>query len=73
LISALFPSARKKCLLYYPPNHKLVGKKTISIRDLAREPIIMKEKGSGTRKLGASAKPLHGIGAFITDMTAHPK
>jgi DNA-binding transcriptional LysR family regulator len=33
------------------PNHKLAGKKTISIRDLAREPIIMKEKGSGTRKL----------------------
>jgi len=25
------------------------------------------------RKLGARAKPLHGIGAFMTEMTAHPK
>ena len=25
------------------------------------------------RKLGARAKPLHGIGAFMMEMTAHPK
>jgi len=25
------------------------------------------------RKLGARAKPLHGIGVFMTEMTAHPK
>jgi len=25
------------------------------------------------RKLGARAKPLHGIGAFMTEMTVHPK
>jgi len=67
------PFSQEEMLVILSPNHKLAGKKTISIRDLAREPIIMKEKGSGTRKLGARAKPLHGIGAFMTEMTAHPK
>jgi len=156
------PFSQEEMLVILSPNHKLAGKKTLSIRDLAREPIIMKEKGSGTRKLvsklfakkdltpnilmetgntefikqlvqrgdgisflvkaavttelkdkklatvpldgqkifldvsiayfkdqhlsppaqaffdilrklGARAKPLHGIGAFMTEMTAHPK
>jgi len=156
------PFSQEEMLVILSPNHKLAGKKAISIRDLAREPIIMKEKGSGTRKvvtelfakkdltpnilmetsntefikqlvmrgdgisllvkaavtaelsekklatvsmkgqkifldvsiaylkdqhlsppaqafldilrkLGAKAKPLHGIGAFMTEMNAHPK
>jgi DNA-binding transcriptional LysR family regulator len=45
------PFSQEEMLVILSPNHKLAGKKLISIRDLAREPIIMKEKGSGTRKL----------------------
>ncbi len=45
------PFSQEEVLVILSPSHKLAGKKTISIRDLAREPIIMKEKGSGTRKL----------------------
>ncbi len=54
-------------------DHQLECKKALSIKDLVREPIIMREKGSGTIKLGARAKPVHGIGAFMTEMTAHSK
>jgi len=45
------PFSQEEMLVILPPNHKLAAKKIISIQDLAREPIIMKEKGSGTRKL----------------------
>jgi DNA-binding transcriptional LysR family regulator len=45
------PFSQEEMLVILPPDHQLAGKKAISIRDLAEEPIIMKEKGSGTRKL----------------------
>lgn len=45
------PFSQEEMLVILPPDHRLAGKKAISIRDLTREPIIMKEKGSGTRKL----------------------
>jgi DNA-binding transcriptional LysR family regulator len=45
------PFSQEEMLVILSPNHKLADKKALSIRDLAREPIIMKEKGSGTRKL----------------------
>lgn len=45
------PFSQEEMLVILPPDNHLTLKKTISIGDLAREPIIMKEKGSGTRKL----------------------
>jgi DNA-binding transcriptional LysR family regulator len=45
------PFSQEEMLAILPPDHHLTLKKNISIKDLAREPIIMKEKGSGTRKL----------------------
>lgn len=45
------PFSQKEMLVMLSPDHHLTSKKIISINDLAREPIIMKEKGSGTRKL----------------------
>jgi len=45
------PFSQEEVLVILSPDHKLAGKKALSIKDLAREPIIMREKGSGTRKL----------------------
>jgi len=45
------PFSQEEVLVILSPSHKLAGKKALAIRDLAGEPIIMKEEGSGTRKL----------------------
>ena len=45
------PFSQEEMLVILPPDHHLSGKKTINFSDIAEEPIIMKEKGSGTRKL----------------------
>jgi LysR family transcriptional regulator for metE and metH len=38
-------------VLILPPNHRLANKGRISFEQFAQEPIIMKDPGSGTRKL----------------------
>jgi len=48
---SFIPFSQEEMLVILSPDHYLTSRKTISINDLAREPIIMKEKGSGTRKL----------------------
>lgn len=45
------PFSQEELIIILSPGHPLVNKKTLSIRELAKEPIIMKENGSGTRKL----------------------
>ena len=47
----LIPFSQEEMLVILSPHHTLAGKKMLSIQDLAREPIIMKENGSGTRRL----------------------
>ena len=46
-----FPFSREEMALIVAPGHPLTKKKKISFADLASLPFIMKEKGSGTRKL----------------------
>jgi DNA-binding transcriptional LysR family regulator len=46
-----FPFSREEMALIVSRRHPLVRKKSVSFADLAAEPFIMKEKGSGTRKL----------------------
>jgi len=46
-----FPFSSEEMALIVAPNHKLAKKKEITLNELAKEPFIMKEKGSGTRKL----------------------
>jgi len=46
-----FPFSREEMALIVAPDHPLAGKKEVSFKDLAKEPFIMKENGSGTRKL----------------------
>ncbi|MBN1226918.1 MAG: LysR family transcriptional regulator [Deltaproteobacteria bacterium] len=45
------PFSQEELIIILSPSHRLVNKETVSIREIAREPIIMKENGSGTRKL----------------------
>jgi len=45
------PFCREDLVVILPPGHRLKEKMVISVEDLADERIIMREKGSGTRKL----------------------
>ena len=46
-----FPFSKEEMAVIVSPDHHLTGKNSVSFRDLAKEPFIMKEIGSGTRKL----------------------
>jgi DNA-binding transcriptional LysR family regulator len=48
---AFIPFSREELVLILPPNHRLANKGSISFEQFAEEPIIMKDPGSGTRKL----------------------
>jgi DNA-binding transcriptional LysR family regulator len=45
------PFSQEELVVILAPDHHLAHKKGLSFRELAQEPIIMKEIGSGTRKL----------------------
>jgi DNA-binding transcriptional LysR family regulator len=53
--------------LVLAPNHPLTGRKSISLSVLAREPLIVRESGSGTRC--ALKKGLERAGLSLEDMT----
>jgi DNA-binding transcriptional LysR family regulator len=44
------PFKQNRLLLIVAPDHRLAGKKSVSVEDLKDDPMIMKEAGSGTRK-----------------------
>ncbi len=46
-----FPFSKEEMAVILAPAHPLTKRKVITLKDLANEPFIMKEKGSGTRKL----------------------
>lgn len=46
-----FPFSKEEMALIVAPGHPLTKKKAISFKELAQVPFIMKENGSGTRKL----------------------
>ena len=45
------PFSQEELVFILSPEHPLAVKKTVSFKDMKNEPIIMKETGSGTRKL----------------------
>lgn len=45
------PFSQEEMVLIVAPDHHLARKKAVFFKELAEEPIIMKETGSGTRKL----------------------
>jgi DNA-binding transcriptional LysR family regulator len=48
---AFIPFSREELVLILPPNHPLADKDSIRFEQIAAAPIIMKDPGSGTRKL----------------------
>lgn len=48
---AFIPFSREELVLILPPNHRLANKGSISFEQLSEESIIMKDPGSGTRRL----------------------
>ena len=46
-----YPFSKEKMAVIVAPGHPLTRKKAVSFEELAEEPFIMKEKGSGTRKI----------------------
>jgi DNA-binding transcriptional LysR family regulator len=46
-----YPFSKEEMAVIVTPGHPLTRKKAVSFKELAEEPFIMKEKGSGTRKL----------------------
>jgi len=45
------PFSQEELVFLVAPGHRLAQKKSVTFKELAEEPIIMKETGSGTRKL----------------------
>ncbi len=45
------PFSREELVLILAPEHRLARKRSISLAELEKEPIILKERGSATRKL----------------------
>ena len=48
---AFIPFSREELVLILSPNHRLADKDSIDFKQFAEEPIIMKDPGSGTRRL----------------------
>jgi len=46
-----FPFSEEEIVLITAPNHPLAGKTSVPFDEISKEPIIMKENGSGTRRL----------------------
>jgi DNA-binding transcriptional LysR family regulator len=47
---AFLPFKQDQLLLILPPNHHLAQRKSVSVKELVHDPMIMKEVGSGTRE-----------------------
>jgi len=47
---SFIPFSQEELVVILAPSHPLARKDAVSVRELAREPIIMKEVGSGTRR-----------------------
>ncbi|HKV43187.1 MAG TPA: LysR family transcriptional regulator [bacterium] len=48
---ASLPLIRDRLLVVLPPGHRLGHRSAVSVRDLRREPMILREPGSATRRL----------------------
>ena len=55
-----FPFAPNPLVVIAPREHPLVGRKNISLKEISREPFIMREPGSGTRDATLRVFAAHG-------------
>ncbi|NNF98305.1 MAG: LysR family transcriptional regulator [Desulfobacteraceae bacterium] len=57
---AYIPYSQEELVVIISVNHHLASRREVSIEELAKEPIIMKENGSGTRRVVSSLFESHG-------------
>ncbi|MBW1720635.1 MAG: LysR family transcriptional regulator [Deltaproteobacteria bacterium] len=57
----VIPYTREEFCLITPPQHRFAGMKSVSLKDLKDEPIIIRENGSGSRYAMLSLLETHGI------------
>jgi len=65
------PLSREDLVVIAAPTHPLVRKGSVPVPELAREPIIMKEPGSGTRKVVSDLLARHGCAPNILMETSN--
>ena len=57
----ILPYSKEEFCLVVSPKHRFAARETVSIKELAGEPIIIREEGSGSRKAILSLLKEHGI------------
>ena len=57
----ILPYSKEEFCLVVSPKHRFASRETVSIKELAGEPIIIREEGSGSRKAILSLLKEHGI------------
>ena len=65
------PFSHEELVLILPPSHRLARRNEISIKEIAQEPVIMKENGSGTRKMVNALFKRNGINPEILMETSN--
>jgi len=57
----VIPYTKEEFLLVTPPDHRFADRKIVSIQELEKEPIIIREEGSGSRHAILSLLHAHGV------------
>ena len=65
------PFSREEVVLILAPKHRLARRRSITLFELADEPLILKERGSGTRQLVDALFEEHGISPEILMETSN--
>ena len=60
------PWREDELVVIVPPTHRLASKRAIPLRELSDEPFIVREPGSGTRKVAERALAAHGVTPNVT-------
>jgi DNA-binding transcriptional LysR family regulator len=68
---SFIPFSQEELVAVLSPSHPLAQKRAVSVRELAREPIIMKEAGSGTRRKVNALFERHGASPNILVETSN--
>ncbi|HEX5971053.1 MAG TPA: LysR substrate-binding domain-containing protein [Gemmatimonadaceae bacterium] len=60
------PWREDELVLITPPTHRLAAKRSIELRALSGEPLIVREPGSGTRRVAERALAAHDVSPRVT-------
>ncbi|HEX6598147.1 MAG TPA: LysR substrate-binding domain-containing protein [Gemmatimonadaceae bacterium] len=61
----VIPWREDELVLITPPAHRLATKRSIDLRELAAEPLIVREPGSGTRRVAEHALAAHDVSPTV--------